>query len=542
MSIKSFFDENLFNDALNKIRSLKNDSKKEGIYKSMLTWINWLKDTNKITSNKYNYLFSKLETTFNNTFQDMKNDIKNTQVKGEPPFYKNNFILVSLVITITLCITLITYLLVSLHKINTSLLQDKPLGRVLPFKGTIKETDGQPLDTKRDAIFRLYNTATGGNALYSGSCIGANGLEPSFNGSFTILIGSDCGMKPIPESFFKENQSLYLGLTIGNDSEFQPRYQIITSSFSQDSTKLQGLSIGNSKSTIPFINEEGSIEFSHDSPTIKSTNGNFSIEGSALTLRTTQAGSNIIFDPATSSNVIIGSGNLGIGTFNPETYLDVSGSKLIGSIVSFNNFSKEDSVDSSVLKLSLGTEPIGTNAEFIEFYAGKNEIAPGVKVGGIRLNNQSVVYETSAADFAEYFEVDDKNEFKMHEIVSITNRGIKPARLDENIIGVVSNTAGYIGNNKYDNNDSILVALVGQVEVLVTNINGEIGMGDTITTSTINGYGAKSTDGYKSVGYVLQKTDNVLINNNCPQDLKHIKTTYNEELKCGKVRVILDID
>ncbi len=540
MSTKSFFDENLFNDAVNKIRSLKGGSKKEGIYKSMLTWINWLKDSNKITSNKYDDLFSKLDIAFNRSL--LANDIKSVQVKQRMPFYKNNFILIFLVITITLCVALIIYLLLSLNKINTALLQDKPVGRVLPFKGTIKETDGQPLDTKRDAIFRLYNTATGGNVLYSGSCIGANGLEPSFNGSFTILIGSDCGMKPIPESFFKENQALYLGVTIGNDSEFQPRYQIITSSFSQDSTKLKGLSIGNSKSTIPFINEEGSIEFSHDSPTIKSTNGNFSIEGSALTLRTTQAGSNIIFDPATSSNVIIGSGNLGIGTFNPETYLDVSGSKLIGSIVSFNNFSKEDSAESSVLKLSLGTESIGTNAEFIEFYAGKNEIVPGVKVGGIRLNNQSVVYETSAADFAEFFEVSDKSEFNMYEIVSITNRGIKPAIINEKIIGVISNTAGYIGNNKYNNKDSILVALVGQVEVLVTNINGEISMGDTITTSTIKGYGAKSTDGYKSVGYVLQTKDNTLLNKNCPQDLKLKKTTHNEELKCGKVRIILKID
>ncbi len=535
MNLKSFFDEELFNENINKIRSLNDELKKESIHKSMLTWIKWLKEKNKITSKKYEDLVSKLEKESTIFLND----------KNNPPmvnsFSQYRSLLPVLITLIILCFGLITYLFVTLNKIKSVGIEEKKVGRVLPFKGNIKQSDGSALDTKRDAVFRLYNVPSKGNVLYTGSCLGQNGLEPSFNGSFTILVGSDCGMKPIPESIFDENNSLYLGVSIGNEPEFEPRYQIMTSSFSQDSTKLQGLSIGNSKSTIPFINDEGNIELTNESPSIKSTNGTFTVEGSALTLRTNKEGSNIIFDPASSSNVIIGSGNLGIGTYNPETYLDVSGNKLIGSIVSLSNLAREDSAESSILKLSLGTDPSGSNGEFIEFYAGKNELTPGMKVGGVRLNNQSVVYETSAADFAEYFKVDDTSEFELFQIVSITKNGVKPASINENLIGVVSNTAGYIGNNKYSSDNSVLVALVGQVEVLVTNINGDIHIGDRVGSSLIKGYGSKNTNKDNAIGYALEESTS-LSNENCPLEVKQLKTISNQQLKCGTVRTVLAID
>lgn len=538
MNLKSLFDEELFNENINKIRSSDNYHKKESIHKSMLTWINWLKDKNKISTQKYNDLIIKLEKE---SISDSNHKHNSEIVDDSSQFTKNNLLLLLVIPLFLLCFSLIGYLFYSLYQFKSEDIKDKKIGRVLPFKGTIKLTDGSALDTKRDAVFKLYNLPANGNVLYTGSCLGENGLVPSFNGSFTILIGADCGMKPIPEEIFDENNSLYLGVSIGNEAEFEPRYQIMTSSFSQDSTKLQGLSVGNDKSTIPFINDEGSIELANESPAIKSTNGTFTVEGSALTLRTTTEGSNIIFDPASSSNVIIGSGNLGIGTFNPETYLDVSGSKLIGSIVSLTNFSKEDSADASVLKLSLGSDPGGSNGEFIEFYAGKNELTPGVKVGGIRLNNQSVVYETSAADFAEYFKVDDLNEFQLFQIVSINRTGIHPASLNEHLIGVVSNTAGYIGNNKYNTDDSVLVALVGQVEVLVTNITGDIRMGYQIGSSQIKGYGSIAVNKEDSIGYVLEESIN-LSNENCPLEVKQLKTISNQQLRCGTVRVILALD
>ncbi|HRN69661.1 MAG TPA: peptidase G2 autoproteolytic cleavage domain-containing protein [Candidatus Woesebacteria bacterium] len=534
MERKSHFDEGIFQDYIKKIRSSKDIHKQKSTYTSAVTWINWLKDTNNISLTTFNALSIQLENA-------LKKDTKKISTISKRSFL-NNYIFIILVIFTAGSIASNLYLYSLINTMQESLQNKEPVGRVLPFKGTIKETNGQPLDTKRDAMFTIYNVVEQGTSLYTGSCVGENGLVPSFNGSFTILIGSDCGMKPIPERIFKDNQTLYLGVSLGNDPELQPRYQIMTSSFSQDTSKLQGLSIGTNISSIPYINEEGFIELENESPSIKATNGNFIIEGETLTLRSTKDGANIVIDPATSADVIIGSGNVGIGTYAPQTYLDVSGNKLLGSVASFTNYSRQDSLDSSVLTLSLGTDPSASESQFIEFYAGKNELVPGVKVGGIRLNNQSVVYETSAADFAEYFEVNDSSLFGLYKIVAITADGIKPAIEKDHVIGIVSNTAGYIGNIKYKKVESILVALVGQVDVLITNINGEIQKGDRIGTSQIEGYGRKVRSNMDKIGYALENTQNNLRNDSCPTEIRHIKTVENKNIACGKISIIINLD
>jgi hypothetical protein len=415
------------------------------------------------------------------------------------------------------------------------------MGRVLPFKGTIKQTDGAPLDTKRDMIFRLYTESTNGVQIYQGSCLGENGVLPTYNGTFTILIGSDCGMKPIPEKYFRNNTSLFLGITIGTEDELSPRYQIVTSTFSKDTSKLQGMSPGTDKSSIPFINEKGIIELNNESPSIDSTNGTLTIEGKNLNFKSTEENGNIFFDPALGGNVIINTGKLAVGSLMPQSILDVSGSNVIQSTASIQNLTKEDVASSSVLKLGLGVSEEGTNASFIDFFAHQLDNS-GIKVGSIRLNNNGVAYETSGADFAEYFEVSDSsNKFQTGQIVTLSKNGIQPSQAGQPIIGVISNTAGFVGNSK-KNSEAILVGLVGQVDVLASNISGDITKGDTVGISTIPGYGEKITDTHYKVGYALEDSNNYFNNTLCPKEFKNIKLKNNEEIKCGKLRVIINLD
>lgn len=532
------FDNDLFQSYLKKLRTENDSLKNKNIESALMSWIEWLKDKHIISAAKFNQLMRDIES---NRRKDLPLNDSKIQSTNDPA---NRPIVIYFLIILILCsLGFNIFLFKKVENINQQFKIAEPLGRVLPFKGTIRETDGAPLDTKRDAIFSLYTSLEGGQPAYVGSCIGENGLTPSHDGSFSILVGSDCGMKPIPEDLFKNNNSLYLGIKIGNEPEFTPRHQIITSTFSRDTNKLQGLAPGTEGSSIPFINEEGEIVISQDSPVLKSTNGLFTVEGKTVTIRSTEEGGNIVFDPAVGSDIIIGSGKLGLGTFTPESNLDISGSSLIGTIASISNLSREDSSDASVLKLSVGTSPDGSNSEFIEFFAGKDVGTPGIKVGGIRLNNQSVVYETSAADFAEYFEVDNVDVFRTHQIVALAKEGIKPAVHNGKILGVISESAGYIGNNKYAYSNSILVGLVGQVEVLVTDINGTIEKGDIVGATNIQGYGGKNTDDTFKVGYALENTSNEQMrNSNCPQSVKATLNVNGAPIKCGTIRVILSLD
>ncbi len=536
MHMKQQFDSNLFDSYLEKLRTTKTVEKRNEIIRAVTSWVDWLRNKNKISDRKYNALLKLIEDT--NVSINVED---NTSLKASfPKEPLSLYIIITLIAILSLTLNLYFFLQVRSFSLNNK--DEDSIGRVLPFRGTIKETDGSPLDTKRDVSFSLYSSINSEDPIYEGHCTGESGIEPSFNGNFSILIGADCGMEPIPEEVFATNTTLYLGVKIGSEPELQPRYQIFTSSFSKDTSKLQGMDPGTEESSIPFINEKGEIVFENDSPTLKATNGIFTVEGKSLTLSSTQEEGNIILDPAIGGNLILGSGRFGLGTFNPQATLDVAGSSILNSLVTFSNLTKEDSPNASVLKLSLGTMQEGENSEFISFYSNVSGDNAGVKVGGIRLNNSGVAYETSGADFAEYFEVDDPSVFKKGHIVALTNDGIIPAQGAPHVIGIVSDSAGFIGNIKVKEG-SILVGMVGQVEVLVSTINGEIQVGNIVGPSLIPGYGSKVTDVNNRVGLSLENSESkYFTNEQCPIPYRGQKDVKGDVIKCGLLKLVINLD
>ncbi|KKS97820.1 MAG: hypothetical protein UV73_C0005G0097 [Candidatus Gottesmanbacteria bacterium GW2011_GWA2_43_14] len=156
--------------------------------------------------------------------------------------------------------------------------------RILNFQGRLTDNSGSPIVNKTQLRFRIWDQATGGNNLYdSGYCP----LSPDQNGIFYTLIGSNCGTE-ISSDVFSENTSAFLGITAGTDQEMSPRQQIASVGYALNSEKLQGLGPESPAgiSTIPFIDENGRLIISASSPLIKSTAGQFSIEGVNLLLST----------------------------------------------------------------------------------------------------------------------------------------------------------------------------------------------------------------------------------------------------------------
>jgi len=90
----------------------------------------------------------------------------------------------------------------------------------ISYQGRLGDSAGNPVTTSGVGMqFRLYNTDTGGSPLWEES----HTAVPVEDGLFHVLLGST---NPILVSLLANNSSLWLGITVGSDSEMTPREQI----------------------------------------------------------------------------------------------------------------------------------------------------------------------------------------------------------------------------------------------------------------------------------------------------------------------------
>lgn len=446
-------------------------------------------------------LFSKESVGYAMTDEVFKYHCYNNYMKKSNYSLLQNPILI-LSIAVLSCVISLATLMVVLQKFSVlnNPVENVPSFVTIPFTGVLKNIDGTVVDSKRDIFFRLYSSELGNQPVYIGECIGEKGLTPEYDGSFTIVLGTDCGMPLIPQELLDTYDPLYLGVQIGSNEEIVPRTLISTGAH---------LSVGSIAGTIPESDQGG----------------------------------NILFQPAIGANTLISSGKLGIGILEPQHKLSVFGIEPYESIMSVVNISPEDIGTSSVLDLSLGTPSDGNNATFVNFIAGASREAAGTNVGRIRLGNGGVVYETKGADFAEYFDTENKDLFAEHMIVGINTNGIFPATKGDRFIGVISDTPGFVGNSQYDKpEESILVGIVGQVTVLVSTENGPIHRGDVITIGSIAGYGAKRISNIsEKIGIALEDGEDVTFTQEACPYMYYIREGYDQKyLKCGNIRILLD--
>jgi hypothetical protein len=198
---------------------------------------------------------------------------------------------------------------------------------------------------------------------------------------------------------------------------------------------------------------------------------------------------------------------LGLGTSTPSSRLtvfdNISGAGAASAAIT--NANTLDSFDTTSLRLNLGTASTGTKSRFVAFYTGcTTNTCIGSEVGRIRLSNNSVSYESTGADFAERFPVNEATE--PGDIIGTTPTNNRKARTGDAILGVVSDSAVVVGNSPKDVNEgeNPIVGLLGQVRTKVSTINGSIKRGDLITLSENSGIGQKSTGSGPVLGTALE--------------------------------------
>jgi hypothetical protein len=92
----------------------------------------------------------------------------------------------------------------------------------IAYQGRLADANNQPLTGNYGMEFRLYDVSSGGTPLWSETWTGSNSVSVS-DGLFNIMLGS---LNPIPQSVITGHSSLWLGITVGSDTEMVPRVQL----------------------------------------------------------------------------------------------------------------------------------------------------------------------------------------------------------------------------------------------------------------------------------------------------------------------------
>ncbi|HPT66158.1 MAG TPA: hypothetical protein PK257_02510, partial [Candidatus Woesebacteria bacterium] len=215
------------------------------------------------------------------------------------------------------------------------------------------------------------------------------------------------------------------------------------------------------------------------------------------------AGDSLNFGVANSdvpSLTILSSGYVGIGTTAPSRLFTVYGNGTTNGVAYFESTDAGKTRPVVVVK-SAGT---GSTGVFIQFLNSSNSIIGRIRSG----SSTSTVYGTSGTnDLAEYVLGDEPTEGT--DLIAFHGDKFGKARPGEKIAGTYSNYGTFVGNESLASQEnSILLALRGIVDVKVSSDHGPISAGDNLAISNIPGVAAKATQSGYIVGQALESYSN----------------------------------
>ncbi len=110
----------------------------------------------------------------------------------------------------------------------------------IPFSGSLKDSGGTAVaDASYDMVFRLYSVVSGGSALWTGTYTASNGNAVAVDdGVFRVLLGSGIGNSLAGVNF--NSDTLYLGITVGTDTEMTPRYRLGAAAYAFNADTVDG--------------------------------------------------------------------------------------------------------------------------------------------------------------------------------------------------------------------------------------------------------------------------------------------------------------
>jgi hypothetical protein len=211
---------------------------------------------------------------------------------------------------------------------------------------------------------------------------------------------------------------------------------------------------------------------------------------------------------ASSTNIL---GNLNIQGYNSNGFI----STINNQAPNTSSGIYSQSADGLLIQLGTPSASRTSGNIFIGFADSTGTIAGDI-VGG----SNAVAYNTTGADYSEYFLASNPSNLPVPgQLVSLagTNNAVTQS-INSTPIGIVSTNPGFIGNGPICkisstscqsdyNKSNVIVALTGQVPTKVSVTNGSIAVGDPIAASSIPGVGELATSAGYIVGYALTSTN-----------------------------------
>ncbi len=129
-----------------------------------------------------------------------------------------------------------------------------PMGTSLstiPYQGRLADASGHPITARQNMEFRLYDTPVGGTPLWEEFWTGGNSVNVS-DGLFSVMLGSiNTGLVSVVQG----NDQLYLGITVGTDTEMAPRVQLGSVPFAVISLTVPDGSVTDAKLANPISSQ-----------------------------------------------------------------------------------------------------------------------------------------------------------------------------------------------------------------------------------------------------------------------------------------------
>lgn len=196
--------------------------------------------------------------------------------------------------------------------------------QLVRYQGVLKEAGVPVADGQHDVVFRIYDSATGGTVLWTGTHTVDNGNPvQTVDGIFSVLLGSGDG-NDLPDDLFTNSQT-YLGVTVGSDTEMVPRQQTGAAPYALNAKKIDGVGLATTTLALGdllYVNADGDL----DKLSVGSAGSLLSVDsGRPQWVATTTLGLASSQWTTGDSSISYTGGNVGIGTTDPTYALSVAG-------------------------------------------------------------------------------------------------------------------------------------------------------------------------------------------------------------------------
>ncbi len=403
------------------------------------------------------------------------------------------------------------------------------INRQINYQGKLFNASGAVVsDGSYQMGFSLYDASSAGNRLWSAS--GTLSVPTKIpvtvtNGLFTVLLGDTSAaggwQNDFSTSTIWDSSSLYIGVTVGSDSEMTPRKRVGAVPQAFNAAQLQGMSASGTaegRSSLFVINRTETAATSDPRSALDVRTSGADNTNDYIARFQSQTGSSI-----TDAFTIRRDGYVSAG----QMRIAPSGGTVGASVHATSQDGTDNAWGGHFDKLLVGR---GFGAAFV---TGANSFAQMIRYSstsktGLCLDDidngtsctftAGVSIKAEGAINASAFNV---GSFDLAEMYSITGE-VEPGDLlvvdpeqpmfvkrssgkayDEHLVGIVSTKPGFILG---EITSGTRVALAGRVPTKVSMVNGPIAVGDVLTSSPIPGVAMKATAPGRVVGYALEAT------------------------------------